>query len=41
MLTIALGLGAEGIHSYVDYAVEGLMNPSIYIEAVLSSSLGQ
>jgi multicomponent Na+:H+ antiporter subunit D len=34
MLTIALGLGAEGIHEYVDLAVEGLMNPSIYIEAV-------
>jgi multicomponent Na+:H+ antiporter subunit D len=35
MLTIALGLGAEGIHEYVNLAVEGLMNPSIYIEAVL------
>jgi multicomponent Na+:H+ antiporter subunit D len=38
-LTIALGLGAQGIHVYVDYAVEVLMNPSIYLEAVLSSSL--
>ncbi|WP_342434033.1 Na+/H+ antiporter subunit D [Neobacillus sp. FSL H8-0543] len=35
MLTIALGLGAEGIHEYVDLAVKGLMNPSTYIEAVL------
>ena len=38
MLTIALGLGAEGIHEYVDLAVEGLMNPSTYIEAVLGSN---
>lgn len=36
-LTIALGLGAEGIHSYVDLAVEVLLDPSIYIEAVLGS----
>jgi multicomponent Na+:H+ antiporter subunit D len=35
LLTIGLGLGAEGIHEYVDLAVEGLMNPNIYIEAVL------
>ncbi|KKI89044.1 monovalent cation/H+ antiporter subunit D [Bacillus sp. SA1-12] len=41
VLTIALGVGAEGIHTYVDYAVEGLMNPSIYIEAVLGSGQGQ
>lgn len=34
-LTIALGLGGEGIHEYVDLAVEGLMNPLPYIEAVL------
>lgn len=34
-ITIALGLGAEGIHEYVDLAVEVLMNPSIYVEAVL------
>lgn len=34
-LTIALGLGAEGIHEYVDIAVEGLMNPLPYIEAVI------
>jgi multicomponent Na+:H+ antiporter subunit D len=40
-LTIALGLGAQGIHSYVDFAVEGLMNPNHYIEAVLGSNRGQ
>lgn len=34
-LTIALGLGAEGIAEYVDSAVEVLMNPSMYVEAVL------
>lgn len=34
-LTIALGLGAEGIAENVDLAVEVLMNPSIYVEAVL------
>jgi multicomponent Na+:H+ antiporter subunit D len=39
ILTIALGLGAEGIHTYIDSAVEVLMNPSIYIKAVLGSSL--
>lgn len=36
-LTIALGLGAEGLHSYVDLAVEVLLDPAIYIEAVLGS----
>ena len=36
-LTIALGLGTEGIHEYVDLAVEGLMNPLYYIEAVLGN----
>ncbi|MFZ7944510.1 MULTISPECIES: Na+/H+ antiporter subunit D [Bacillaceae] len=41
MLTLALGLGAEGIHDYVNFAVEGLMNPSMYIEAVLGSNPGQ
>ncbi|NLV17770.1 MAG: Na+/H+ antiporter subunit D [Syntrophomonadaceae bacterium] len=35
LLTIALGLGTEGIHEYVDFAVEGLMNPNLYIDAVL------
>ncbi|MFF2447024.1 Na+/H+ antiporter subunit D [Neobacillus sp. NPDC058068] len=41
ILTIALGLGTEGIHDYVDIAVEGLMNPSQYIEAVLGSNQAQ
>lgn len=35
VLTIALGLGVEGIRIYVDEAVEGLLNPNIYIDAVL------
>ncbi len=34
-LTIFLGLGAQGVQEYVNIAVEGLMNPSIYIEAVI------
>lgn len=34
-LTIAFGIGTQAIHEYVDLAVEVLMNPSIYIEAVL------
>lgn len=38
VLTIALGLGAEGIHTYVDLAVEGLQNPHIYIGAVLGGN---
>ncbi|UTI43161.1 Na+/H+ antiporter subunit D [Niallia sp. RD1] len=36
-LTIALGLGTEGIHQYVDTAVDGLMNPHYYIEAILGN----
>lgn len=35
--TIALGLGAEGIHAYVELATEGLLNPILYIEAVFGS----
>lgn len=35
VLTIAIGLGAEGISFYVDGAVEGLLNPHLYIDAVL------
>ncbi|MCM3323244.1 MULTISPECIES: Na+/H+ antiporter subunit D [Cytobacillus] len=35
LLTIGLGLGAEGLYDYVNIAVESLMNPSSYIEAVL------
>lgn len=38
MLTIGLGLGAELLHDYVEIAVEGLMNPSLYIEAVLGGN---
>lgn len=34
-LTIFLGLGAESIIPYVDHATNTIMNPSIYIEAVL------
>jgi multicomponent Na+:H+ antiporter subunit D len=34
-LTIALGLGAEGIRIYVDLAADTLMNPKTYIESVL------
>lgn len=33
--TVALGLGVEGIQSYVAIAAEGLMNPQLYIDAVL------
>jgi multicomponent Na+:H+ antiporter subunit D len=39
MVTIGLGLGAEGIHAYVSIATEGLLNPSIYIEAVFGDKL--
>ncbi len=35
VLTIILGLGAEGIQPYVAMAVNDLLNPAIYIEAVL------
>lgn len=34
-LTIMLGVGAEGIHAYVALAVEGLLDPTLYIDAVL------
>ncbi|MGG3888144.1 Na+/H+ antiporter subunit D [Metabacillus fastidiosus] len=34
-LSIVYGLGVEGISPYVSQAAEGLLNPSIYIEAVL------
>ncbi|WNS76124.1 Na+/H+ antiporter subunit D [Bacillus sp. DTU_2020_1000418_1_SI_GHA_SEK_038] len=37
-LTIALGLGAEGIHEYVQMAADGLLNPSLYIEAVMAGT---
>ena len=32
--TIALGLGAEGLHGYVQIAADSLLNPDLYIEAV-------
>ncbi len=32
--TIALGLGAEGLHGVVDLAAAGLLDPQTYIEAV-------
>ncbi|KKK36024.1 monovalent cation/H+ antiporter subunit D [Mesobacillus campisalis] len=34
LLTIGLGVGAEGIYSYAELAIESLMNPLLYIEAV-------
>lgn len=34
LLTILLGLGAEGISGYTQLAVQTLMNPEIYIQAV-------
>lgn len=37
-LTIILGLGAEGIHEYVQIAADGLVNPSLYIEAVMAGA---
>jgi multicomponent Na+:H+ antiporter subunit D len=36
-LTIVLGLGTEGIRTYVDLAIQTLMNPEIYIKAVLGT----
>ncbi len=36
ILVVGLGLGAEEILAYVRQAVEPLVNPSLYIEAVLS-----
>ncbi|WP_026909056.1 Na+/H+ antiporter subunit D [Paucisalibacillus globulus] len=38
LLTIALGLGPEFINSYVEIAVEGLMNPQTYIDAVFAEN---
>ncbi|MCV9888623.1 Na+/H+ antiporter subunit D [Metabacillus halosaccharovorans] len=34
ILTILLGVGAEGIYNYINLAAENLMNPTAYIEAV-------
>jgi multicomponent Na+:H+ antiporter subunit D len=38
-LTIFLGLGAQGLYGVVDQAVQGLMDPSLYIAAVLDGKL--
>jgi multicomponent Na+:H+ antiporter subunit D len=38
-LTIFLGLGAQGLYGVVDQAVQGLMDPSLYITAVLDGKL--
>lgn len=38
-LTIALGLGAEGIYPHVEMAVQGMLNPDIYIQAVLGNEV--
>jgi multicomponent Na+:H+ antiporter subunit D len=34
-ISLALGLGAEGIHEYVLIAAKGLLDPNQYIFAVL------
>jgi len=34
-VTILLGLGGEFISSYIQLAAEGLMNPELYVNAVL------
>ena len=34
-VTIFLGLGGESISAYIQLAAEGLMNPDLYIDAVL------
>jgi len=38
-LSIALGLGTEAIHEYVDLAVAGLMDANWYIKAVLPENI--
>ncbi|WP_062105413.1 Na+/H+ antiporter subunit D [Bacillus niameyensis] len=38
ILTIALGLGPEFINSYLENAVDGLMNPQLYIDAVFKGN---
>jgi len=37
-LTIILGIGAEGIQPFVNQAAKDMMNPLVYIEAVLGSN---
>lgn len=36
VVTLALGLGAEGLLSLAHVAAEGLLDPSVYVEAVLA-----
>ena len=38
ILTIALGVGAEGLAPYVSDAARTLTNPDIYIDAVLNDN---
>ncbi|MGN7386436.1 Na+/H+ antiporter subunit D [Sporosarcina sp. SAFN-015] len=38
IMTIAIGIGVEGLAPYVSDAAKTLMNPSIYIEAVLQGN---
>lgn len=38
LLTIALGIGPEFINPYVENAVEALMNPQLYIDAVFAGN---
>ena len=38
VLIVALGVGAEFISPYIDRAAETLMNPNIYIDAVLTGN---
>lgn len=37
-LTIVLGLGAEGLSVYINLATDALLNPSLYIEAVMGQN---
>jgi multicomponent Na+:H+ antiporter subunit D len=39
VLTVALGLGVESVQEYADLAAAGLMNPDLYINAVLGGNL--
>ena len=40
ILTVVLGIGAEGLHGYVEQAVTELMNPQLYIDAVFGGDAG-
>ena len=35
VISVFYGVGAEAVHSFIAQAVEPLINPEIYIEAVL------